>query len=44
MADLFTAFDMATLSASIKAIFTIGVGILMLVTGYKYLKKGSRQM
>lgn len=44
MAALFTAFDITGLSAGIAAILTVGVGIMTLFVGMKFIKKGGNKM
>lgn len=40
MADLFTAADLSTLSASIVTLLTVGVGIVLVYAGYRHVKRG----
>lgn len=44
MEALFTAFDTTGLSAGISAILTVGVAVLTLFVGYKFIKKGGNRM
>lgn len=41
MDALFTAFDITSLSTNITTILTAGVGIILLFTGYHFLKRGA---
>ncbi|MGD9686361.1 MAG: hypothetical protein AB7U43_05240 [Desulfobacter sp.] len=42
MDALFTAFDISSLTTNIQTLLSAGVGIMILFTGYKYLKRGAR--
>ena len=42
MEALFTAFDVSGLSTNVTTILIAGVGLTLLFTGYKFLKRGSR--
>lgn len=42
MDALFTAFDISTLSTNVSTVLTVGVGLMLLFLGYRYLKRGSR--
>lgn len=42
MDALFTAFDIAGLNTNITTLLTAGVVIMVIFTGYKFLKRGAR--
>lgn len=44
MNALFTAFNIAGLSVNITTFLMVGVGILLLFTGYRFLKKSAYEM
>lgn len=44
MAALFTAFDIAGLSTNVSVILIAGVGLMVLFTGYRFLKKASNRI
>jgi uncharacterized membrane protein YuzA (DUF378 family) len=44
MDALFTAFGVSTLATNVTTILTGGVGIMVIFTGYRFLKKASRSM
>ena len=44
MDALYTAFDVTGLTSNVTVILLAGVGLTLLFTGYRFLKRGGRAM
>ena len=44
ISDMFTALNITSLSTNITTLLLAGVAILVLFTGYRYLKRGARSL